>query len=166
MFTGVAHLCCMMVKFQAITTLERIPGRGHFDGYGGVDNAGVFEMYGGKITGNTAYRGGGVHNSGTFIMHGGTISGNQTYSVDSFFLFANGIFIMYGGTIYGDVYGTVKKFGGEIYGNYTEDSNSFFMLFCAAGVVVVIGVVGFLLLYFKLHKTGFRETDKTIPCKI
>ncbi len=79
----------------------------------GVETSGVFNLYGGKITGNGSAtygeRGGGVLvRRGTFNMYGGEITGNQTGNArgagvsvgntetDS----ANAVFNMYGGEIY------------------------------------------------------------------
>ncbi|MCL2135266.1 MAG: InlB B-repeat-containing protein [Candidatus Bathyarchaeota archaeon] len=73
---------------------------------GGVYNAGTFEMYGGKISNNSAYitasndegYGGGVYNTGTFKMFDGEISNN--YAVTSGAGVYNvGVFEMYGGEI-------------------------------------------------------------------
>jgi hypothetical protein len=82
------------------------------DGYGGgVDNFGVFEMYGGKISDNKALYGGGVSNTGTsavFTMYGGEISGN-TASCGSGIYNWDGVFNRSDGTISDtvyDVYGT------------------------------------------------------------
>jgi hypothetical protein len=118
---------------------------------GGVTNYGSFEMFGGKISNNTAnYSGGGVFvaSSGSFSMFGGEITNNTAtdygggvcvsssaiiFSSDIF----NGSFMMYGGTISGNtaregggVYnvGTFNKQGGVISGNiggevYISDGN-------------------------------------------
>jgi hypothetical protein len=74
--------------------------------WGGGVNIGVlclFEMYGGKISGNkaTSY-GGGVVNNGKFTMYGGKISGNTAE---------------YGGGVASDGAGTFIMFGGKISGN-------------------------------------------------
>ena len=42
----------------------------------GVGQFGTFNLYGGKITGNSAGFGGGVYNGGTVNMYGGEISDN------------------------------------------------------------------------------------------
>ena len=51
----------------------------HYEGSGVKVSGGVFHMYGGSITNNTADNGGGVYmTGGQFTMYGGTISGNTT----------------------------------------------------------------------------------------
>jgi len=88
---------------------------------GGVYNDGIFEMYGGVISGNVAPSGGGVCNSGTFSMFGGEISGNTaTYPYRSNSIgsggggvHSRGVFSMYGGVISGNTAG----WGGGVYLN-------------------------------------------------
>ena len=89
---------------------ERYLGHGSYmGGSGGVDNRGVFEMFGGEIAGNTGKIGGGVSNRGKFTMYDGTISNNNAES-GSYSAMAggsgygggvdnNGNFTMYDGTI-------------------------------------------------------------------
>ncbi|MCL2642546.1 MAG: hypothetical protein FWD52_03405 [Candidatus Bathyarchaeota archaeon] len=80
---------------------------------GGVSNAGIFEMFGGVISGNIGSSGGGVCNSGTFNMFGGTISGNiavYPYRVNSH---GPG-----GGGIYN--WGSISMSGGIISGNMAD----------------------------------------------
>ena len=84
-----------------------------------VESSGIFNMRGGKITGNDvsnpnaaggAYRAGGVgvEGGGTFNMYGGEISGNSLYGVAGpvggagGVLMSGGVFNMYGGTISGN----------------------------------------------------------------
>ena len=51
----------------------------HYEGSGVKVSGGVFHMYGGSITNNTADNGGGVYMAGgQFTMYGGEISGNTT----------------------------------------------------------------------------------------
>lgn len=51
----------------------------HYEGSGVKVSGGVFHMYGGSITNNTADNGGGVYmTGGQFTMYGGEISGNTT----------------------------------------------------------------------------------------
>jgi hypothetical protein len=97
-----------------------------YDGTGGgVYNDGVFEMYGGTISGNVAPSGGGgVCNRGSFMMSGGTISGNiaeEIYSGDGSWIVGSlggggvyvtgGSFSMSDGTISGNTAGV----GGGVY---------------------------------------------------
>jgi len=72
---------------------------------GGVENrGGVFVMFGGEISGNTAgMSGGGVYNVGNFTMHGGKISDNKAEKYDG------GGVCSFGGTF--------EMFSGEISGN-------------------------------------------------
>jgi len=100
---------------------------------GGVYNSGVFEMSGGKISGNLASigRGGGVYNSGTFKLSGGEISGNSattsTFTESENWGHGDGVynmgtFTMSGGRITRNTdsgggvynYGTFELSGGEI----------------------------------------------------
>ena len=96
---------------------------------GGVQNAGVFTMTGGRIAGNKAGSGGGVISNGTFTMSGGEISGNTaTWDGGGVWLnYAN--FTLSGGKISNNIAGTngggvmcvndttVMISGGEISGN-------------------------------------------------
>ena len=75
---------------------------------GGVNNKGVFNMYGGKITDNAHTNGGGVGNSGTFTMYAGEITGNT----------ANDHSFAEGGGVYS--YGTFIMRGGSITGNHAN----------------------------------------------
>ena len=99
---------------------------------GGVFNLGVFEMYGGKISKNSATglddegSGGGVINRGTFTMSGGEISDNDA-NVGGGGVHNMGIFTMSGGKIInnhagywgGGVsnFGTFERLGGVISDN-------------------------------------------------
>ena len=78
-------------------------GHGSFVGNGGgVYNWGVFEMFNGIISDNTAGNGGGgVYHLGTFTMYNGTISNNSAS--------------WYGGGVYGG--GVFEMFNGIISGN-------------------------------------------------
>ena len=75
---------------------------------GGVNNKGVFNMYGGKITDNAHTNGGGVGNSGTFTMYAGEITDNT----------ANDHSFAEGGGVYS--YGTFIMRGGSITGNHAN----------------------------------------------
>ena len=68
---------------------------------GGISNNGVFLMYDGEISGNSAIEGGGVFNRGTFTMLGGKISGNNAWNQ--------------GGGVYNE--DTFEMLGGEISDN-------------------------------------------------
>ena len=62
-----------------------------------VENGGIFNMYGGTITGNTADNGGGVCvNSGAFNMYGGTITGNTAPHGGGVYVAKSATFNMYG----------------------------------------------------------------------
>jgi len=98
----------------------------------GVYNCGLFEMMGGRISGNTAGSGGGggVHNeAGDFVMLGGVISGNRAtsghgggvYNFRSVFSLFNGVISnnwanSEGGGVY-NWESNVTMSGGEISGN-------------------------------------------------
>jgi hypothetical protein len=91
--------------------------RGNTGGNGGGVNlagGGTFNMYGGKITGNTALIGGGLRIQGsTFNMHGGEISGNiaTSDSGGGVYIMSSSTFNMYGGKISGNTMtstGTVR----------------------------------------------------------
>jgi hypothetical protein len=165
-------------------------GHGHFEGEGGgVYNYGVFEMFGGEISGNTAGNvGGGVYNLGNFTMHGGKISDNTakrygggvTTIYNGFEMFGGEITNNTAGEAGGGVDGTFNKYGGEIYDNtapigtntypLTNDNDGPFtvnkyslrtvMVICV-GVIVVIVVV--LFLYFKLYKPSSHGRDRKSP---
>ena len=124
-------------------------GHAHFVGDGGgvsIYFDGFFEMYGGEISDNTAYRGGGVCALGNFTMYGGKILGNNAD---------------YSG---GGVYGIVDRFGGEIYDNTeinnpysknssdTSENNVMFIAIVCVGVMFIMGVVMILISYFKYRK--------------
>lgn len=63
---------------------------------GGVYNAGIFQMDGGTIAGNSGLTGSGVYNIGTFNMNNGTVSGN--YCKDGA-VYNSGVFNLHGGSI-------------------------------------------------------------------
>lgn len=70
---------------------------------GGVYNKGAFNLYGGKISKNTAlYSGGGVLNGGTFCMYGGEISENNSADGGGVLNDFSGVFTMLGGKIIGN----------------------------------------------------------------
>ena len=108
-----------------------------FNGCGGVQNQGTFELYGGIISGNTATTtGGGVQNSGVFRMYGGVISGNTAYMDGGGVCNIDGTFEMHGGEISsnsarqsgGGVYsstfnGAFNRYGGTISGNTAKSDN-------------------------------------------
>lgn len=104
-----------------------------------VSSNGTFNMYGGKITGNTAnYQGGGVRNEGNFTMYGGSITNNTILGGDGDGdgggVYNDGTFTIYDGTIsnnkapfYGGGVYNEKNFtmnGGIIRGNQSGDSTS------------------------------------------
>jgi len=77
----------------------------NWSGGGGVLTKGVFKLYGGVISGNTAtsnsnWGGGGVHNSGgVFSMYGGEISSNSAGGHGGGVYNGLGLFEMFGGKI-------------------------------------------------------------------
>ncbi len=96
---------------------------------GGTEKS-TFNMYGGKISGNSGNSwqdSSGVYlSNGTFNMYGGEISGNTDYLSGGGVGIYKGAFNMYGGKISGNsanfgggvwVIGTFKMLGGEISGN-------------------------------------------------
>ena len=104
-----------------------------------VSSNGTFNMYGGKITGNTAnYQGGGVQNYGNFTMYGGSITDNTILGGDGDGdgggVYNEGTFTIYDGTIsnnkapfYGGGVYNEKTFtmnGGIIRGNQSGDRTS------------------------------------------
>ena len=109
-----------------------VASNGIFDMYGGTitgatatsgggvyvgGESSIFTMHGGTISGNTAENGGGVHlNGGTFTMHGGTISGNEAQYGGGVYV-EKGAFIMDGGTIGGNE----AQYGGGVYMFNDED---------------------------------------------
>jgi hypothetical protein len=88
---------------------------------GGVYNGGGnFSMFGGEISGNTAYNGGGVYNNhANFSVFGGVISGNTANNGGGVFNF-RGNFTLYNGAIYGNSAG---EQGGGVY-SYTAGSGN------------------------------------------
>ncbi len=82
----------------------------------------IFNMYGGKITGNcnnagtdSAYGGGvRVRRKGTFNMYGGEISGNQ--SISSWYAYGGGVCVEDEGSIF-------NMYGGKITGNTAKNGN-------------------------------------------
>ena len=108
-------------------TLTDCKGTGkitHTDGQTGlgVGVAGTFNMYGGKITGNTVENsdtgiGGGVRVVGTFNMYGGSITGNRASIAGGGVYVKSGTFEMSGGTIGGTGTGDANQAssGGGVY---------------------------------------------------
>lgn len=102
----------------------------------GVDNSGVFNMYGGAISGNNSDDDGvGVYNKGEFNMYGGKISSNTFSGSNGGGGVCNsgGKFNMYGGEISGNIAnnygrgggvyssgGTFNMYGGEISNNKAQ----------------------------------------------
>ena len=84
-----------------------------------VLSGGVFHMYGGSITGNTADHGGGVYvGGGQFTMYGGEISGNTATVRGGGVSVSGGEFNMRGGTIGGaaaDKANKAKNGGGGVH---------------------------------------------------
>ena len=111
----------------AAFTLTDCKGTGkitHADGQTGlgVGVAGTFNMYGGKITGNTVENsdtgiGGGVRVVGTFNMYGGSITGNRASIAGGGVYVKSGTFEMSGGTIGGTGTGDANQAssGGGVY---------------------------------------------------
>ena len=101
-----------------LTDCQGNPGKVKHTGDGSgsgveVESGGTFNMYGGKITGNTAAKGGGVEvDSGKFNLYGGEIADNKSegqngtgggvYVVGDTFAKSKGTFTMSGGTISGN----------------------------------------------------------------
>ena len=78
-------------------------------------NGGMFNMYGGSITGNTVQNGsgGGVYvKNATFNMYGGSITGNTSSPAGGVYVGENGTFNMNGGEITGN---TSSSYGGGVY---------------------------------------------------
>ena len=114
----------------------------------GVQNSGVFEMYGGIISSNIAtYYGGGVYNVGIFKMFGGEIVYNTARQGGGVFMGTMGHFEMYGGVISGNtateagggvhasssfsmmggvISGNTARNGGGVYLDYTYSNGSFY----------------------------------------
>ena len=68
---------------------------------GGIDisSAGILEMRGGSVTGNTAGAwSGGIENFGAFDLYGGTVSANSA-AEDAGGIYNGGVFTMHGGTV-------------------------------------------------------------------
>lgn len=120
----------------------KITGNSYPEGLGGVYvyTGGVFELVGGVISDNLAERGAGVYvDSGTFKMSGGEISANTAIGPGwnnggggvgmwkGYFEMTGGVITnntaqRYGGGVY-NMYGTIDRLGGEIYGNTAGEGN-------------------------------------------
>jgi len=85
---------------------------------GGVYNGGVFLMYDGMISGNSAINGGGVYNRGVFKMFGGEISDNSAWQN--------------GGGVYNEV--TFEMSGGKISGNTANHGGGIYNWGGATGI--------------------------------
>ena len=108
-----------MLMYDSITI------RGNSYGAVSVDANSTFNMYGGKISGNTVTgNGGGVNVSGTFNMYGGVISGN-TVTGNGGGVYVNGTFNMIGGEISDNTanFDVVNSTGGNGGGVYINDAN-------------------------------------------
>ena len=79
---------------------------------GGVQNSGIFYMYGGRISENntSTNTGAGIYSSGKFYLHGGEISNNTTDYYGGG-VFNKGTFYMYGGRIADN---TAGQYGGGV----------------------------------------------------
>ena len=95
-----------------------------------VRGNGVFYMYGGSISGNTANNGGGVYMAGgQFTMYGGSITnntakkGNDNNGGNGGGVYTIGKFTMYGGTISGN---EAHRSGGGVYaaGDFTMEGGT------------------------------------------
>ena len=134
----------LMLYSGEISGNEAVDGGGPFSSGaagGGVCNHGVFEMYGGKISGNQVYglgssgggSGGGVCNVGVFTMFGGEIV-NNTAHVSGGGVDNTGVFTMSGGEIINNhagywgggvsTFGTFEWLGGVISGNTADASGN------------------------------------------
>ena len=111
-----------------LTDCQGNPGKVKHTGDGSgsgveVESGGTFNMYGGKITGNTAVKGGGVYVSGgTFNMYGGEIAYNKSEGENSSgggVYVVNGTFTMSGGTISGNEATNGADGGVGVYNNAT-----------------------------------------------
>ena len=133
-----AYAMIHIVKTGKVTMNEGTVVQNAYNNYsaksygGGVYNAGILNMTGGTISGNTADSyGGGVYNTGNFTMTGGAISDNMNTKWYGGGVYNGGTFHMAGGEISdnkatnktygygGGVYntGTFTTAGGEISGN-------------------------------------------------
>ena len=85
-----------------------------YTGRGVSVSRGMFNMYGGSITGNDYnYSGGGVHvKNATFNMYGGSITGNTSSPAGGVYVNEKGTFNMNGGEITGN---TSSSYGGGVY---------------------------------------------------
>ena len=92
------------------------------NGVGIYVNHSTFNMYGGRISGNTntSGNGGGVLVEGTFNMYGGTISDNTTSNGGGVYVKSGKTFNMYGGTISNNT----ADYGGGV---YVEEGATFTM---------------------------------------
>ncbi|MBQ2987791.1 MAG: hypothetical protein IJD59_01670 [Clostridia bacterium] len=121
------HSGTMLLNDGAVSD-NRAAGNG-----GGIDvsAAGILEMRGGSVTGNTAGAwSGGIENFGAFELYGGTIGGNHA-AEDAGGVYNGGVFTMYGGTIrentakYGGGIcndGKMTLHGGKILSNLAQES--------------------------------------------
>ena len=128
-YNGIITLCdCKGDKGAYGQITHTITNYGtHYEGSGVNVSGGVFHMYGGSITNNTADNGGGVYMAGgQFTMYGGEISGNTTTTGNGGGVYMNdGTFTMKGsGSITGNKTAN-DTYGGGVYvsGNGTFNMN-------------------------------------------
>lgn len=114
--SGIGDGSIITVSENASFTLCDCVGTGCITGanasIGSVCVNGTFIMNSGKISGNTAMRGGGVYVDGTFIMENGEISGNEAYNHNT---------SCSGGGVYVDG-GSFTMKNGKISGNTADGS--------------------------------------------
>ena len=120
-------------------------------GYGGGvrNEGGVFKMYGGEISGNSAGRdGGGVHNGmtpGRFSMFGGKIT-NNTAGRDGggVFNYGDGSFYQVGGWIFGNT--------ASNYNNVCNKNHTMTLFYAIVFASIAIGSFGAVFLLLKRKK--------------
>ena len=123
------------------------------------DNASIFKMYGGAISGNSGFNtfndvyGGGVSNfRSTFEMYGGTISDNTAIEKEA----------GYGGGVYNDYYSTFIMTGGSITGNRSSNGGGVYSVgtFKVSGAPVITGNTN-----GTAAENVYLEEDETIIAK-
>ena len=114
----------------------------------------IFNMYGGKITGNQVeYYGGGVHvkNAGIFNMYGGEISGNKCLS--RYTSCGGGVYVTDAGSIF-------NMYGGKVKGNTALISDDIEMSYNGRLCITGAPIIGSIYLgngSFEVGKGGLED---------
>ncbi len=118
------------------------------------ESTAIFNMYGGKITGNQVeYYGGGVHvkNKGIFNMYGGEISGNKCLS--RYTSCGGGVYVTDAGSIF-------NMYGGKVKGNTALISDDIEMSYNGRFCITGAPIIGSIYLgngSFEVGKGGLED---------